>query len=187
VLYMMCYNTFNSNIAMYAASVISDTATATTVGSLASTISLAGGLVCGIVLGKLLPYFQKYSFAVAFALVGVGSITLAFVNTPILIYVLSFVIGTTCSIFMSQAPFTLSVINPPFMIASAIGIYSVASSLGGFVQPIVINAIAGAVAGGSAAGALIVAGVIGLVVAAALLATGFQKKALDAAFAEKGE
>jgi len=187
VLYMMCYNTFNSNIAMYAAEVISDTTTATTVGSLAGTISLAGGLVCGIVLGKLLPHFQKQSFAVAFAMLGVGSIVLAFVASPVLIYVLSFLIGATCSIYMSQAPFTLSVINEPFMIAAAIGTYAVATNIGGFVQPIVINAISGAVLSGTAADALIVAGAIALITSVVLFVTGFQKKELERAFAKKAE
>jgi len=186
ILFLALYNSLMNNMAMVAiTSGLATPETVSTVAGLAGTLATLGGLACGLVLGKLLPHFMKQSFLVAFGLVGVGLILVSLATSLPVYYVACFLVGATLSIFMSQAPFVLSVSNPPYMIAASIAVYSIGTCIGGFLSPIVLNAISGAVLDGTPAATLRVAGVIALVTAAILTATGFQKKVLDEAFAKQ--
>lgn len=173
VLFQIAYNAFPNNIAMYLSDAgLGDSA----VAGLVSSVSLLGGLVAGLVLGKILPYFQKQSFAAAFAMVGISLLGLALVQNLVLVYVFSFFAGASLSVFFSQAPFVLSVINKPQMIAQAIAFYSIGTSLGGFLSPVVLNLLSGGVAQMT----FLVAGAGSLAVCAVLALTRFQEHALDA-------
>ncbi len=98
ILFQIAYNSFPNNIAMHlSAAGLGDSATA----GLVSSVSLLGGLVAGLVLGKILPYFQKQSFAVAFALIGGSLVGLALIQNLACIYVLSFIAGASLSVFFS--------------------------------------------------------------------------------------
>ena len=172
VLYLIAYNAFPNNIAMYLADAgFGDPALA----GLASSVSLLGGLVGGLVLGKILPYFRKLSFAVAFALIGLSYVVLSLVQSLPCIFIFSFISGTALSVFFSQAPFVLSVINPGSMIAKAIALYSVGTSLGGFLSPVVLNAVSG----GNAQMSILAAGILSLAVCAVLVLTRFQERTLE--------
>ncbi len=146
------------------------------VAGIVSSVSLLGGLIAGIVLGKILPYFQKQSFAVAFAMIGISLLGLALIQNLACVFVLSFIAGASLSVFFSQAPFVLSVINKPQMIAQAIAFYSIGTSLGGFLSPVVLNLLSGGVAQMT----FLVAGAGSLAVCAVLALTRFQEHALDA-------
>lgn len=174
ILFQIAYNAFPNNIAMYlAAANLGDSAAA----GLMSAVMLVGGLVAGAVLGKLLPHFQNRSFAVAFAMVGISLLGLALLPNLAAAYVFSFIAGASLSVFFSQAPFVLSVINPPAMIAQAIAFYSIGTSLGGFLSPVVLNAVSG----GVAATTFLVAGILAIAVCIILEATKFQAHALSGA------
>ncbi|MGN0071515.1 MAG: MFS transporter [Atopobiaceae bacterium] len=180
ILFQIAYNAFPNNIAMY----LSDTGLGdSAVAGLMSSVMLAGGLVAGAVLGKILPYFQKSSFAVAFAMVGISLLGLAVLPNLGTAYVFSFLAGASLSVFFSQAPFVLSVINPPAMIARAIAFYSIGTSLGGFLSPVVLNALSG----GNAATTFLVAGILALAVCIVLAATRFQGKALGESAQHAGD
>lgn len=185
VAFLALYNALMNNMAMHAiSSGIASPETVSTIAGMAGTIANLAGLLCGLVLGKLLPHFQKQSFLVAFGLLGVGLIIVGLSTNAVLYYAGAFVVGAMLSIFMSQAPFVLSVSNPPYLMAASMAIYSAGTSIGGFVSPIVLNALSGAFAGGSPSGTLVIAGIIGLAIAVALGVTGFQRKVLDKAFSQ---
>lgn len=183
VAFLALYNALMNNMAMHAiSSGIASPETVSTIAGMAGTIANLAGLLCGLVLGKLLPHFQKQSFFVAFGLLGIGLIIVGLSTNVVLYYAGAFLVGAMLSIFMSQAPFVLSVSNPPYLMAASMAIYSAGTSIGGFVSPIVLNALSGAFAGGSPSGTLVIAGIIGLAIAVALGVTGFQRKVLDKAF-----
>lgn len=185
VAFLALYNALMNNMAMHAiSSGIASPETVSTIAGMAGTIANLAGLLCGLVLGKLLPHFQKQSFFVAFGLLGAGLILVGLSTNVVLYYTGAFLVGAMLSIFMSQAPFVLSVSNPPYLMAASMAIYSAGTSIGGFVSPIVLNALSGAFAGGSPSGTLVIAGIIGLAIAVALGVTGFQRKVLDKAFAQ---
>lgn len=185
VAFLALYNSLMNNMAMCAiSSGIATGETVSTVAGMAGTIANLAGLLCGLVLGKLLPHFQKQSFLVAFGLAGVGLILMGVSSNLALYYAAAFIVGATLSIFMSQAPFVLSVSNPPYLMAASMAIYSAGTSIGGFISPLVLNALSAVFAGGSPAGTLVIAGVIALAIAVVLGVTRFQRKVLDKAFAQ---
>ena len=150
-----------------------------------NAVGTLGGLVAGLVLGKLLKYFQRFSLPVGIALMGVAMLAFAFAGNVVIALVAAFFIGFALSIGFAQCPFIISISTAPAMIPTAMAVYSIGSSLGGTVSPSLINAIAGATTGATGSGCCIVAGAIAIVACAVLLATRFQSRAIDKAMAPK--
>ena len=150
---------------------------------LVNSIATIGGMVAGVILGKILTVkaIQRRSLALGLALMGAGMVVMATATSVIVMCVAAFFIGFALSIGFAQTPFVISLTVAPILIPTAISMYSIGSSLGGTISPTLVNGIAGAVLSGSAADCCIVAAAIAFIVAIALIVTNFQGKIIDSA------
>ncbi len=154
---------------------------------LVNAVGTLGGLVAGLVLGKLLKYIQRVSLPAGLALMGAAMFAFALAGNIAVALVAAFFIGFALSIGFAQCPFIISISAAPALIPTAMAMYSIGSSLGGTVSPTLVNAIAGATAGATGSGCCMVAGTIALVGCVVLLATRFQARVVDNAMAPKEE
>lgn len=152
---------------------------------LVNAVGTLGGLIAGLVLGKLLKYFQRVSLPVGIALMGVAMFVFAFASSIVTALVAAFFIGFALSIGYAQCPFIISISAAPALVPTAMAMYSIGSSLGGTVSPTLINAVAGVTAGATGSGCCIVAGTIAIITCVILLVTRFQSRAIDKAMASK--
>ena len=150
---------------------------------LVNSIATIGGMVAGVILGKILTVkaIQRRSLALGLVLMGAGMLVMAMATSVIVMCVAAFFIGFALSIGFAQTPFVISLTVAPILIPTAISMYSIGSSLGGTISPTLVNGIAGAVLSGSAADCCIVAAAIAFIVAIALIVTNFQGKIIDSA------
>lgn len=153
-----------------------------------NSVSTIGGMVAGVILGKILENrtIQRMSLALGLILMGAGMVTMAFAPSVAVMCVAAFFIGFALSIGFAQCPFVISLSVAPMLIPTAISMYSIGSSLGGTISPTLINGIAGSLLSGSGADCCLVAAGIAFVVAAALLVTGFQGRIIDNAALPQG-
>lgn len=143
------------------------------------SVSMVGGLLCGLVLGKLVRFFQRYSLAVAFAIYAVAMALIVIAPSVAVCYVSSFAIGCAMTIVFAQCPFLISLSCTPLTMPAGMAAYSIGSSIGGFVSPVITNGLAGALLGGSATDCFVVGIASSLFVLAVLLVTKFQGKLID--------
>lgn len=183
-MFLMIYNTFPNNIALYLASnKIGDPSTA----GLVSALGLVGGLLCGIAFGKISLFTKNYTVMTGFIINTIGLIlTVSTVSLPV-IMAGSFVTGASLSIFMARAPFIIGSIVSPTSIPMAIAVYSACTSLAGFLAPIIINNIAKYTLGESPKSALIISGALSLITAIVLLISKFERTCLEKDKEEKLE
>lgn len=179
--YNFAYSAFPNNAALIlAANKIGDSSMA----GLVIAAGTLGGIVFGLVLGKVVKYFQRFSLAVGLGLMGISFIALAYATSLPVVVAASFLIGGALSIGFAQCPFIISIGTAPMLIPAAMGVFSALSSVGGFLSPIAINAAA-PVAGGGPGASCLVAGVFAVAVCVILVVSGFQGRVLDRAFGGK--
>lgn len=174
-LFMLLYNVFSNNIAMMLSdSGIGDASLSGTV----SSIGLVGGMVAGALVGKLIPHFQKTSLGVAFIILGVSYLVIANVADGTVITVAAFFTGVAMTLIMAQAPFLISLSTTSLTMPGAMAVYSIGSSFGSFASPSVMNTLTGIFFDGSAGKCILLGGIVAIVAAAALIASGFQAKVI---------
>ena len=150
---------------------------------LVNSIATIGGMVAGVILGKILTVkaIQRRSLALGLALMGAGMVVMATATNVTVMCVAAFFIGFALSIGFAQTPFVISLTVAPILIPTAMAMYSIGSSIGGTISPTLVNGIAGAVLSGSGADCCIVAAAIAFIVAIVLIVTNFQGKIIDSA------
>ncbi len=174
-LFNLLYNVFSNNIAMMLSdSGIGDAGLSGTV----SSIGLIGGMIAGVLVGKLVPHFQKISLGVAFIILGAAYVVIATVADGTVITVAAFFTGVAMTFLMAQAPFLISLSTTSLTMPGAMAVYSIGSSFGGFTSPTVMNTLTGLIFDGSAGKCILLGGIVAIVVAAGLIASGFQAKVL---------
>lgn len=154
-----------------------------------NAVSTIGGMVAGVVLGKVLQNrsVQRISLALGLIIMGAGMLAMAFAANLVVMCIAAFFIGFALSVGYAQCPFVISLSVPPMLIPTAISMYSIGSSLGGTISPTLINGIAGALLTGSGVDCCLVAAGIAFIVAAALLVSGFQGRIIDNALPQGAE
>lgn len=173
--FMMLYNVFSNNIAMFLSEqAIGDAGLSGTV----SSIGLLGGMIAGVFVGKIVPHFQKYSLGVAFIVLGVSYAVIALVPDAVVITVAAFFTGVAMTILMAQAPFLISLSTNSLTMPGAMAVYSIGSSFGSFASPTVINTLNDVAFGGGAGNCILLGAIICAVVAVVVIASGFQAKVL---------
>lgn len=153
-----------------------------------NSVSTIGGMVAGVVLGKILENrtIQRMSLALGLIIMGAGMVAMAVATNVAVMCVAAFCIGFALSIGFAQCPFVISLSVAPALIPTAISMYSIGSSLGGTISPTLINGIAGSLLSGSGADCCLVAAGIAFVIAAILLVSGFQGRIIDNAALPQG-
>lgn len=171
--FLLVYSVFPNNISLYITmNNIGDSSTAGT----ASSISTIGGLIAGLIFGKILRLSGKYTFALAFFIAGVGLIIVVSSVSPIVIMAGSFFVGFSLSIFMAQAPFILSMLVNSATFPMAIAIFSSIISIATFVAPVVISSMVDIIGVRTPKTAMICGIAIAMVMAFILIITKFQDK-----------
>lgn len=135
---MLLNNVLNNNIAMY---VVQNHLGATVQAALTSTISLVGGMLCGLVVGVIGKKMQHTTIALSLVLYGCSYLLIGFAHSLSLIYVGSFVVGAAMSIAMGQFPYLISISVDANSMSLAIGIYAAINAIGGAVSPLVVNSL----------------------------------------------
>ncbi|WP_099224528.1 MFS transporter [Listeria costaricensis] len=176
IAFLGLYNVFPNNVALFVeGNGLGDTANS----AMANTIGLVGGLVSGLLLGKMIRFFQKYSFAVSFGLLGLSMWLLNVSPNIACVYVACFLIGFSLSIFMSQAPFAISISVSGMKMPIAIAVYSAGTAIGGFISPVLVNGLADLFLHEDAGSNIVIAGLIGVVICIVLVLSRFQEKLLQ--------
>lgn len=179
LVYNGVYSTFPNNISLILTEGgLGDSSLA----GMVTAFGTLGGIVAGITLGFLFKYIQRFSLALGLGAMGAAMIVLGFAQSLPIVLGAAFVIGYVLSIGFAQSPFVISIGTTPYLIPLAMGLYSAGSSLGGFVSPVVMNALSGAFMGGTATGCCVAAGAIALIACLVLLITGVQARVVDKAF-----
>lgn len=179
LLYNGVYSTFPNNISLILTSTgIGDS----TLAGMVTAAGTVGGIIAGITLGHVVKYFQRASLAVGLGVMGIAMVVLGFAGSLPVVIVAALFIGFALSIGFAQCPFVIAIGTSPNLVPLAMGIFSAASSMGGFLSPVVMNALSGAFMGGSPAGCCVIAGAIALVAGIVMAISGVQGRILDRAF-----
>lgn len=182
--YNCLYSTFPNNVALVLIeSGLGDSSTA----GLVIAVGTLGGIAAGLTLGVLLKAVQRFSLAFGLTVMGVAMLALGCISSMPVVLASSFCIGYVLSIGFAQCPFVISLSASPALIPMCMGLFSAGSSIGGFVSPVLMNALSSVFMGGTATGCIVVAGILALISAFILYVTRFQAKVLDRAFESKRE
>lgn len=115
---------------------------------LINTIMSAGGMVTGILFGRLLRKFKNLTISVASLIASLGMFLIFSVGTLPVLFIAATCIGFGMSATIPAGSFIVANAVPSGMRATAIAIVTAAISLGMFVSPIILNAVTDAFGGG---------------------------------------
>ncbi|MFC6180569.1 MFS transporter [Lactiplantibacillus daowaiensis] len=169
---MLLNNVLNNNISLF---VVDEKLGATSQAALTSTISLIGGMLCGLIVGVIGKKFKYTSISMSFILYGLSYLLVGFGHSLMLAFVGSFFVGAAMSIAMGQFPYLISITVGKNSVSMALGVYVAIYSVGGVVSPFIINPLTSAVKS-MGLNAFSVSGVLALILGVACLLVNFQKK-----------
>ena len=161
-------NILNNNIALYIAE---QKLGSTSQAALASTISLIGGMLCGLAVGQIGKKFRTSSIALAFFLYAISYFIIGFGGSLITSFIGSFLTGAAMSIAMGQFAYLISSIVNKKSVSMALGVYQAINPIGGVVSPFVVNPLSNALH----FNVFIIGGFIALVLALILLVGHYQR------------
>ena len=150
-LFMMVYAVCSSNLSTHIAN--AGTGDSSTAG-IAVAFLMGGGVVSGVLFGKLSDIAGDYALSIGFGAVFVGYMILSlFPASLILTFAAVFIVGMSLSIMLPRCIFMVSTLaTDPSTSATATALITIASpSLGGFMSPIVITNLTTALFGESTA------------------------------------
>lgn len=135
-LIMLLNNVLNNNISLF---VVRENLGATAQAALTSTISLVGGMICGLFVGKIGKRLRYSSIALSLCLYGIAYLLIGLFHSLLIVFIGSFIVGAAMSIAMGQFPYLISLIVDDNSVSMALGIYVAIYSVGGVVSPLIIN------------------------------------------------
>nr|WP_280927562.1 MFS transporter [Lactobacillus sp. ESL0703] len=168
---MLLNNVLNNNISLF---VVEQGLGATSQAALTSTISLIGGMLCGLIVGILGKKFRYSSIALSFLLYGISYLLIGFVHSLVIVFIGSFLVGAAMSIAMGQFPYLISIAVDDSTVSMALGIYVAIYSVGGVVSPFVINPLT-AMVKNIGFNVFSVSGILAIVISCCCLLVKFQK------------
>ena len=143
VLFMLVYNSFPSNIALFLSE--RDFGHASLAGEVGA-VFMCGGVVMGIVFSRFSMRIGEYLFGVAYLMLALTFFTLCFTQSIAVVFIAAFFGGTSISMTMPQALFSVAARIPPATSAVVFSLVaSVAPSIGNFVSPSAIALMSGLV------------------------------------------
>lgn len=141
VLFMMVYNAFPSNIALFLhESGFGEASMAGSVGA----VFMCGGVCMGFVFSKLSMRIDEYLFSISLLLLAGAFFILCACKSIVPVFIVAFFGGMSISMTMPQALFSVSGRIPPAISAFVFSLTaSVAPSIGNFVSPTVVAFLSG--------------------------------------------
>ena len=174
---LLLNNVLNNNISLF---VVEEKLGATSQAALTSTISLIGGMLCGLIVGVIGKRFKYSSITISFILYGLSYLLIGFGHSLWLAFVGSFIVGAAMSIAMGQFPYLISISVGKNSVSMALGVYVAIYSIGGVVSPFVVNPLTKLVAG-MGINVFVVSGIIALILGVICMGLQFQTKLVAAA------
>lgn len=173
--FLIANNAYSNNISLVVTeSGLGDSNTA----GLISTVGQLGGLIAGLLIGQMAKFVGKYLLMIGFLVEGVALLILGLSNNVALLFVGAFLAGIGLSIYYAQTPFLITMQERPQLITLGIAAMTTMNALGGFVSPVLVNAINSVVFDSAAYGTMIIGAVIALVFGVILGVTRFQERCL---------
>ena len=169
---MLLNNVLNNNISLF---VVQEKLGATSQAALTSTISLIGGMLCGLIVGVIGKKFKYTSISMSFIIYGLSYLLVGFGHSLLLAFIGSFFVGAAMSIAMGQFPYLISISVGKSSVSMALGVYVAIYSVGGVVSPFIINPLTSVVEN-MGLNVFSVSGVIALILGVACILLNFQKK-----------
>ena len=174
--FLIANNAYSNNLALLVEqNGLGDSGTA----GLATTIGQLGGLIAGLLIGRLAKFAANHLLALGFAVEGVALLTIGLSTSLPTLILGCFLAGAGLSVYYAQAPFLVTVLEKPHLIPLGIAAMTTANALGGFASPVLINAVNG-LFGSRASGAMLIGATVALAAAVALAASRYQKHCLEA-------
>lgn len=178
---MLLNNVLNNNISLF---VVQEKLGATSQAALTSTVSLIGGMICGLVVGVIGKKFKYSSIALSFILYGASYLIVGFGHSLFLAFLGSFFVGAAMSIAMGQFPYLISIAVGKSSVSMALGVYVAIYSIGGVVSPFVVNPMTSALKG-MGLNVFSASGVLALVLGVLVLVLKFQKNLVTASLQDE--
>jgi len=169
---MLLNNVLNNNISLF---VVQEKLGATSQAALTSTISLIGGMLCGLIVGVIGKKFKYTSISMSFIIYGLSYLLVGFGHSLLLEFIGSFFVGAAMSIAMGQFPYLISISVGKSSVSMALGVYVAIYSIGGVVSPFIINPLTSIVEN-MGLNVFSVSGIIALILGVACILLNFQKK-----------
>lgn len=173
---MILNNVLNNNISLF---IEEQKMGSTSQAALTSTISLIGGMLCGLIVGQIGKKFKYSSIALAFLLYGLSYLIIGFASNLFMAFVGSFVVGAAMSIAMGQFAYLISISVDKNSTSMALGVYQAINPIGGVVSPFVVNSLTEM----THMNAFAISGILALILAVICLLGQFQKHLVN--FADK--
>lgn len=172
---MLLNNVLNNNISLF---VVHEHLGATTQAAFTSTISLIGGMLCGLVVGLIGKRFKYSSIALSFFVYGLAYLLIGVFHSLLIVFVGSFLVGAAMSIAMGQFPYLISISVADNSVSMALGVYVAIYSIGGVISPFVINPLTSLVKN-MGLNVFSVSGILALVIGCVCLLGKYQKNLVN--------
>lgn len=172
---MLLNNVLNNNISLF---VVHEHLGATTQAAFTSTISLIGGMLCGLVVGLIGKRFKYSSIALSFFVYGLAYLLIGVFHSLLIVFVGSFLVGAAMSIAMGQFPYLISISVDDNSVSMALGVYVAIYSIGGVISPFVINPLTSLVKN-MGLNVFSVSGILALVIGCVCLLAKYQKNLVN--------
>lgn len=172
---MLLNNVLNNNISLF---VVHEHLGATTQAAFTSTISLIGGMLCGLVVGLIGKRFKYSSIGLSFFIYGLAYLLIGVFHSLLIVFVGSFLVGAAMSIAMGQFPYLISISVADNSVSMALGIYVAIYSIGGVISPFVINPLTSLVKN-MGLNVFSVSGILALVIGCVCLLAKYQKNLVN--------
>lgn len=145
---------------------------------LATTIGQLGGLIAGLLIGRLTKFAANHLMMIGFIIEGTALLIIGMATSLPELFIGCFLTGVGLSVYYAQAPFLVTILEKPYLIPLGIAAMTTANALGGFASPVLVNAI-NSLMGSTASGAMYIGAAMALIIAAILGVTNYQKHCLE--------
>lgn len=172
---MLLNNVLNNNISLF---VVHEHLGATAQAAFTSTISLIGGMLCGLIVGLIGKRFKYSSIALSFFIYGLAYLLIGVFHSLLIVFVGSLLVGAAMSIAMGQFPYLISISVADNSVSMALGIYVAIYSIGGVISPFVINPLTSLVKN-MGLNVFSVSGILALVIGCVCLLAKYQKNLVN--------
>lgn len=168
---MLLNNVLNNNISLF---IVNNNLGSTTQAALTSTISLIGGMIFGVFVGKIGQHFKTSSIALAFFLYSLSYLLIGFYKVLVVAFIGSFIVGAAMSIAMGQFAYLISQVVEKNSVSMALGVYQAINPIGGVISPFVINPLT-KIFSNVKINAFVISGFLALLIGLIVLFSNYQK------------
>ena len=173
--FLIANNAYSNNLALLVEqNGLGDSGTA----GLATTIGQLGGLITGLLIGRIAKFVANHLLMIGFIIEGVALLAIGLATSLPVLIIGCFLAGAGLSVYYAQAPFLVTVLEKPYLIPLGIATMTTANALGGFASPVLVNAI-NTLMGSTASGAMFIGAAVALAIAIVLGVTNYQKHCLE--------